>query len=761
MRRSANVGGGVGWLLRKSSVKDWEPVDNLSGEMVGSVPVIPPSLSDVLDAEELSGEEERECYVERCWIKLDTRPFPTYACALYWPPGGPNVFPVGFVAELHDFSRVGQILVAGDVNANLLKPDLPRTALLLRVLRGVGVRPFNTREPTHWAGGSSQPSLLDWLAASFDSLKGGEPRGPPRGIRGIITHETGELLEAGHHLVAGNLSVGGWRKTRGGRGGGTRRHKEGVVERLRLDRKRLLREDVLTQLGERLLPALKSAKGLKEIISELHGFSAGHLVEDKADLDNALLPEWWNAAIQEAVRERREVAKLRRHGAADPAELAEEWREARRKVERLQRMEERNHWASLWEQVEGRGIQGGDYSVQRDMWSLLRKVATAKDSSATPAGGMGREEVRPPKEEVQAFWSEVWGANDREEDWEELRKGWADRGDAEPSFAVEMCRPFSLEELLRVLKKVKSGKAMDPVGICPELVRAIPPGDLADALLPGFNALWVDGAEIPLDLLTGRVSLLYKKGDPATAGNYRPITILSLFYKLFEHLVKARIEEHVDLQLNVAQAGFRRGKSSSQQALILRLVQEEAERRGKRVYVALLDLRKAFDMVPHSRLAVRLQEMGLPRMVVEVILRLLRGHVNHLPEGAEVEIGRGVPQGSVLGPVLFTIFIDPLAKKIEDRISTLETAPERRGRMAQTDICLGLTGLMFADDTALLTSSQALMEHCLAAVDRWAEENRMLFAPEKTELLVFGPPLRSPLKVSSQGLALKESKHAV
>jgi hypothetical protein len=162
---------------------------------------------------------------------------------------------------------------------------------------------------------------------------------------------------------------------------------------------------------------------------------------------------------------------------------------------------------------------------------------------------------------------------------------------------------------------------------------------------------------------------LYKgKGDALDCGSYRGIKLLEHVMKVFERVVEKRVKSRI--KLHDMQFGFRTGKSTTEAMFIVRQVQEKFIAKKKDLWMAFVDLEKAFDRVPREVLWWALRKKGVDEWLVNVIKSMyenVRTTVK-LQEGesAEFEVKVGVHQGSVLSPLLFIIVMDALSSEFRE-----------------------------------------------------------------------------------------------
>ncbi len=240
-----------------------------------------------------------------------------------------------------------------------------------------------------------------------------------------------------------------------------------------------------------------------------------------------------------------------------------------------------------------------------------------------------------------------------------------------------------------------------------------------------FNASYSFGL-LPADWKTALVLPLFKKNDPSLVSNYRPISLTSTLCKVMESIIKVNLTDFCFTHniFSEAQHGFMRGRSTCSQLLEAKYDWCVGLDNNAVYDVVTIDFRKAFDVIPHDRLISKLADVGICGQTVRWVAAFLsnrqqRVNVNGAYSTSS-SVSSGVIQGSVLGPVLFTLYINDLPVH-----------------------CPNCTVKLFADDVkaykCISTPNDRLtLQSSLDLICQWAEVNKLGLSVEKCCYLQVG-----------------------
>ena len=317
---------------------------------------------------------------------------------------------------------------------------------------------------------------------------------------------------------------------------------------------------------------------------------------------------------------------------------------------------------------------------------------------------------------------------------------------------TRLCEPFSLEELIRVLKKMHNDRATSDGYRC-ELYKYAKVKEqeshgytfiLGDSLLRIFNKVFLEDSGIPDSWHEVIVVPVFKgKGSTEDPDNYRGISLLTTYYKIYASLLEQRLYEFCDI-MNVrayTQVGFRKHHGATTALFTLRHAIHAScspSRQGghqKPLFVCFVDYKKAFDSVIRSLIWQRLREIGVHGHMYHAITGLytdtrFRIRVNGKTSEGYVVTVAGVKQGCPLSPLLFGLFIEQLHTYLQEKCPDIgvQILPEEK-----------LSDALYADDAALLANSNTDLQRLCDCLARWSDEHGMELNYEKTEVVCFTP----------------------
>ena len=425
---------------------------------------------------------------------------------------------------------------------------------------------------------------------------------------------------------------------------------------------------------------------------------------------------------KEILTEQKVRYKLYKKHKADPSNqsLALEYRAYRNRLCSKVRKAERDFYSKMIEDAEGN--QSKTWHIINDILGRKRKPVNLPKKLRTESGLILSEPTEIANE-LNSFFTSVG---------EKLALK-VPRSEIEPDNLMENLRqgqsffltPVTEWEVYTALLKIRTKKSCGPDGLHPRYIKDIAL-HIAQPLAYLINKSFSSG-NVPKEMKTARVTPLFKRGNREQATNYRPISILPVFAKIFEGLMYERLMAYLQQHqiLSKHQFGFQKGKSTK--GALLRFINEIQGDldKGLTAGAIYIDLTKAFDTVDHKILLKKLQIYGVRGIALEWFTSYLTSRTQHISCGetkSEAKLIRcGVPQGSNLGPLLFLIYLNDLPHCLQFGKPTL-----------------------FADDTTVYnaaSNAEQLVRQTnadLCQLAKWFQANKLTLNASKTYGCVFG-----------------------
>ena len=278
-------------------------------------------------------------------------------------------------------------------------------------------------------------------------------------------------------------------------------------------------------------------------------------------------------------------------------------------------------------------------------------------------------------------------------------------------------------EIAKLLKNLKPDKSPGLDNIHPTFLKELHQ-ELATPLSIIFNKS-LSEKQIPKEWKKAKISAIFKKGSKSLASNYRPVSLTSVVCKVMEKIIRNHIVKFMTINNHFTkkQYGFMAGRSTALQ--LLKVIDEwtEAIDNGCGIDCIYMDYQKAFDTVPHRRLIEKLKAYGIGPNIIEWIEDFLSSRKQQVSVGGHSSkwhnVSSGIPQGSVLGPLLFIIFINDLPDVVDSTV------------------------YLFADDTKIFNlikskEDKLTLQKDLDKLSQWTNKWLLKLHPEKCKCMNIG-----------------------
>ena len=424
-------------------------------------------------------------------------------------------------------------------------------------------------------------------------------------------------------------------------------------------------------------------------------------------------PQWINDELLRSIRERDFLKKK-----ASKTKTLQDWaifKEKRNNVNNLKKRLKDQHYNNKLKELK---------SQPKQLWKTLKELVPGNDKNKTSVTiSKDGKEILNKKEisnEFNSFFANIGSvlAEKFSSNVSDINIPCNDN-----TFSFNTIKEYELRKIINDLKNDKA-TGTDMIGV--KVLKAGLPV-LSPILTSLFNKSLMQGY-VPTCWKKKRISPLFKTGDPFDVNNYRPISILPVTMKVFEKIIHNQMSSFLIKHniLNTNQSGFRKLHSTSTAVTEVTdfILTEISE--GKHTGAVLIDLKKAFDTVDHQILLKKMFCYGFQDISFYWLESYLSGRkqltlINNTESDLMDEGEYGVPQGSVLGPLFFLLYINDIKSAIKTSYFHL-----------------------YADDTIIIQSASSAkdlkvgLENELLNIKKWLYMNKLTLNTDKTEVIFFG-----------------------
>lgn len=474
------------------------------------------------------------------------------------------------------------------------------------------------------------------------------------------------------------------------------------------------RKEIEERLHEITEPSMKQLNKIIKVAADKHLKSKSRRKINEEGVEE---PLWMNEEIRKGIRERRrrnkEHRKCTNENNREISWIA--YREQKEKVKNLISQSMRKFEEETAQEI--RSKRGG-----REMWKMIDKLKgkCKEKKKDLKLFNENEEEIceEEYEEKVRQFWEGIYKKNRNriQEEWNEEKqrkyREMLDRERAREEDTEELWLPkvgnhysnvrvmrinIEKEDVCRVLKKMKAGKAGGTDNLKPEMYKElIKDESTVEYIGNAMQRVMEEGGE-PENWKESRTIMLPKVRKP-TVADLRPIALTTVSYKMMMKVVRDKLEKHLEENnmRRFEQAGFTDGGEILDNLLTLKFCVHQTYRRKEELVVIAVDFKKAYDLVKRERFLELLMKYKLPETLIGLIKRLYCGDVTQIEIGErriEIEVENGIRQGCTASPLFFKLITYNIIEELRKKTEGIWIGGIR------------INSLFFADDGLLLAKS--------------------------------------------------------
>ena len=472
--------------------------------------------------------------------------------------------------------------------------------------------------------------------------------------------------------------------------------------------------------------------------------------------------DWFNANSDKmSPLIKRKQKALLKHKQNPSPESATALRQARSDTRKMAKKCSNEYWQNLCHNIQ----LAADTGNIKGVYEGIKTVLGPTPKKTAPLKNTKGEIIKDKTQQLDRWVEHYCDIYSRET---KVTSNALDQIDQQPCM-LELDATPTREELHEAIDALPTGKSPGLDGIPAEAIKAAK-GTLSDYLLDLLHQCWIEG-QVPQEMRDSNIITLYKnKGDRSDCNNYRGISLLSIVGKCFARIVLKRLQILAEEVYPESQCGFRPGRSTIDMIFSIRQLQERCREQRQPLFIAFIDLTKAFDLVSRDGLFKILCKIGCPPTLLSIIKSFhdnMYGTIQFDGENSKpFNIRSGVKQGCVLAPTLFGIFFSIMLKH------AFKAATEGIYMYTRSDGSLFnitrlkaktrvhqilVRDLLFADDAAVVAHSEQDLQGQMDKISTACKEFGLTISIKKTEVMVQGTESTPEIKLNDHVLNVVES----